>query len=118
MTQGLSAGPSSQSAGRTDSTGASADATCGAWTADGTGVGGTRLAPCSGPTHGGGGGSVFFGTGRKGSIILGNPGAAPVESRRMMCGVIITTSSLCSFFAALLRNNSPSTGMSPIPGTF
>ena len=42
----------------------------------------------------------------------------PVELRRRIVGVIITTSSVWSLRAALLRNSSPRIGMSPMPGIF
>jgi len=36
----------------------------------------------------------------------------------MICGVIITTSSVCCFCMALLLNSQPMIGMSPMPGIF
>ena len=42
----------------------------------------------------------------------------PGELDRRICGVIITTSSVRFFCAALLRNSCPRIGMSPMPGIF
>jgi hypothetical protein len=69
-------------------------------------------------SRGAGGGSIFFGGVRNGSLKVGSPSAAPMEPRRRIWGVIITTSSVCSFCAALLRNRYPRIGMSPMPGIF
>jgi hypothetical protein len=53
-----------------------------------------------------------------GSTRAGRPSDTPDWPRRMIVGVIITTSSVWFFWCALLRNSSPRIGMSPMPGIF
>ena len=54
-----------------------------------------------------------------GSAIFGSVASGrSTELRRRIFGVIITTSSVWFFCAALLRNSRPSIGMSPMPGIF
>jgi hypothetical protein len=53
--------------------------------------------PDVGPYVGGGIGIVLFGGGMNGSSNPGRVGVTPGESRRRMCGVIMTTSSVLFF---------------------
>src|SRR6185503_20242584 len=77
-----------------------------------------HMAHLDGVWNAGGGGAIdwFCGVGdRYGSFILGSASVTPGDSVRRISGVIITTSSVRSFCAALLRNNCPRIGMSPMP---
>jgi hypothetical protein len=53
-----------------------------------------------------------------GSIRRGRTGVTPTDPFGRISGVIITTSSVCPFCAALLLNSRPRIGMSPMPGIF
>src|SRR5262245_11095197 len=66
----------------------------------------------------GGGSNVFFAGDMNGSWILGKLPVTPFDPFGRISGVIITTSSVWPFCAALLLNSRPRTGMSPMPGIF
>ena len=57
-------------------------------------------------------------TSRQGRIETWKVPSTPDDPSRRICGVIITTSSVRFFWAALLRNSWPRIGMSPMPGIF
>src|SRR3954470_12755306 len=68
----------------------------------------------------GGGAIDFFSSmgDMNGSPNFGSALVTPTEPSRRICGVIMTTSSVRFFWAALLRNRYPRIGMSPMPGIF
>src|SRR5205085_2884590 len=89
--------------------------------AGGVVLAGAAFAGGAGATNAGGGGSndFFCGSGgRYGSAWRGRVAVTPAEPFGRISGVIMTTSSVWSFCAALLRNRRPRMGMSPRPGIF
>ena len=73
------------------------------------------------PPNAGGGGATDFSCGSAGmygSGVRGRFGVTPRELFGRISGVIITTSSVWCFCAALLLNRRPRMGMSPMPATF
>ena len=68
--------------------------------------------------YGGGCGIGLPSDGMNCSESPGNPSAAPGDPGLTICGVIMTTSSVCSRREALLLKSRPRIGMSPMPGIF